>query len=255
MRRGAAGGVVLVVDDDATIRAVVAEALRDAGYRVATAATHRRGGRGAAPRARRAGAGRRAAAGRGRAGGRPLGGGGAGQGAGRGRAGGDRHRLRRGRLRRLRRARLRRAAAEAVRPGRAAGDGPAPPPAARDRPAGVSPPASNGAHARQTAPARRRRSAAAREAVADGDGPMADGADDRDDGLVDAVRHPTPPPLGRVVSPAHGPHRPPRHRAPPGAADLRSKGGARGVTMRLYGPRARDGEAPGASGWASLRWS
>jgi CheY-like chemotaxis protein len=38
-RRGAAGGVVLVVDDDATIRAVVAEALRDADYRVATAAS------------------------------------------------------------------------------------------------------------------------------------------------------------------------------------------------------------------------
>jgi DNA-binding NtrC family response regulator len=38
-RKGKAGGVVLVVDDDATIRAVVCEALRDAGYRVATAAT------------------------------------------------------------------------------------------------------------------------------------------------------------------------------------------------------------------------
>jgi CheY-like chemotaxis protein len=36
---GRAGGVALVVDDDATIRAAVREALRDAGYRVAAAAT------------------------------------------------------------------------------------------------------------------------------------------------------------------------------------------------------------------------
>ena len=36
---GKAGGVALVVDDDATIRAVVREVLRDAGYRVVAAAT------------------------------------------------------------------------------------------------------------------------------------------------------------------------------------------------------------------------